>query len=250
MKRYHDIVSDSARWEGFPFRPGDIVISTPAKCGTTWMQRLCSLVLGIEPTKDRPMSVISPWVDMLTRPLDDVVADLEGQRHRRFMKTHTPLDGLPFVDDVTYITVGRDPRDVALSWSHHMDNMDLERFVNLRIEAVGLDDLAEVMPGGPPEPPPDDIVERFWVWADVDDSIPNHVSGVVAELHHLQTFWDRRDHPNVHLFHYAQMQADLPGQIRVLADALDVDVDDGAIATMADAASFERMRASAGQFAP
>src|SRR3954471_10373771 len=193
MKRYHDIASDSARWEGFRFRPGDIVISTPAKCGTTWMQRLCSLVLGIEPTEDRPMSVISPWVDMLTRPLDDVLADLDAQRHRRFMKTHTPLDGLPFRDDVTYITVGRDPRDVALSWSHHMDNMDLERFVNLRIAAVGLDDLAEVMPDGPPAPPPDDPIERFWAWADVEAPVAQRVIGLAGLIHHLQTFWDARD---------------------------------------------------------
>ena len=30
MKRYQTIVFDSARWAGFEFRPGDIVINTPA----------------------------------------------------------------------------------------------------------------------------------------------------------------------------------------------------------------------------
>src|SRR5262249_38699700 len=34
-----------ARWEGFEFRPGDIVISTPKKCGTTWTQMLCALLI-------------------------------------------------------------------------------------------------------------------------------------------------------------------------------------------------------------
>ena len=41
--RYRNLVFDSARWEGFTFRGDDIVISTPAKCGTTWTQMICAL---------------------------------------------------------------------------------------------------------------------------------------------------------------------------------------------------------------
>src|ERR1700749_2061780 len=41
--RYQTSFTDSARWDGFVFRPGDIVISTPAKCGTTWLQMICAL---------------------------------------------------------------------------------------------------------------------------------------------------------------------------------------------------------------
>ena len=41
--RYRSLVADSARWDGFAFRTGDIVISTPTKCGTTWTpQMLCA----------------------------------------------------------------------------------------------------------------------------------------------------------------------------------------------------------------
>ena len=43
--RYRSIVSDSGRWDGFAFRPGDVVISTPPKCGTTWTQMLCALLI-------------------------------------------------------------------------------------------------------------------------------------------------------------------------------------------------------------
>ena len=51
-----------------------------------------------------PISSISPWLDMLIRTDDEVFGLLEGQRHRRFIKTHTPLDGLPRLPSVTYIT--------------------------------------------------------------------------------------------------------------------------------------------------
>jgi hypothetical protein len=40
--RYRLVTSDSSRWDGFAFRPGDVVISTPPKCGTTWTQMLCA----------------------------------------------------------------------------------------------------------------------------------------------------------------------------------------------------------------
>jgi hypothetical protein len=36
--RYQSPEEDSARWLGFPFRDGDIVISTRSKTGTTWVR--------------------------------------------------------------------------------------------------------------------------------------------------------------------------------------------------------------------
>src|SRR4029077_16572391 len=124
-RRYRNVIMDSQRWDGFEFRDDDIVISTPAKCGTTWMQMLCALLVFQTADLPRPLTELSPWVDMQTAARDDVVAKLEAQTHRRFIKSHTPLDGLPYDERVTYISVGRDPRDVALSWDNHFANMNL-----------------------------------------------------------------------------------------------------------------------------
>jgi aryl sulfotransferase len=73
------------------------------------------------PEKDQvELGNISPWLDNRFGPIDEVIATLEGQQHRRFIKTHLPLDGLPFYLQVKYIVVGRDARDVAMSmWNHH-----------------------------------------------------------------------------------------------------------------------------------
>src|SRR5215217_1032091 len=156
--RYRSIVADSGRWDGFAFRPGDVVISTPPKSGTTWTQMLCALLIFDGPTFPAPLGDISPWLDMNIRPLTEVTAALAAQTHRRFIKTHTPLDGLPLHPDVVYLVVGRDPRDVAISFEHHRANIDSARFLELRTAAVGNDDLAE-FPEGPVLS--EDPIERF-----------------------------------------------------------------------------------------
>src|ERR671912_955174 len=135
VRRYEASMYDSNRWDGFELRPGDIIISTPPKCGTTWTQMLCALVIFDGPGFPALLDQMSPWLDMSIRPLAEVTASLAAQTHRRFIKTHTPLDGLPLHPDVTYLVVGRDPRDVAISSEHHSANMDVARVLELRAAA-------------------------------------------------------------------------------------------------------------------
>src|SRR5512144_2698772 len=130
--RYRSFLADSGRWDEFAFRPGDIVISTPPKCGTTWMQMLCALLIFDGPDFPAPLGELSLWLDRRTRPLAEVMAAYAAQTHRRFFKTHTPLDGLPLYAEATYLVVGRDPRDAAISYEHHVANSDLERLLELR----------------------------------------------------------------------------------------------------------------------
>jgi hypothetical protein len=44
-REYRTFTQDSRYWDVYRPRPSDIVIATPPKCGTTWMQQIvCSLV--------------------------------------------------------------------------------------------------------------------------------------------------------------------------------------------------------------
>jgi aryl sulfotransferase len=244
LKRYRTMISDSARWAEFPFRHDDVVISPPAKCGTSWMQMLCALLIFDTPRFDRPLTEISPWLDATTYDFAATVATLEAQQHRRFIKSHTPLDGLPMVEGVTYICSGRDPRDVAVSFDNANANISEEAMVAAAASA-GVD------PANIP-PPPEDPVERFRIWADAE--FINGPAGFGATLayliHHLQTFWDRRNEPQVVLFHYHELLMDLPGQMRRLADALGIDVTTARIEQLAAEAAFDRMRDRADELAP
>jgi hypothetical protein len=247
--RYRTVISDSARWDGFELRPDDIVISTPAKCGTTWTQMICALLVFQTPELPDSLDRLSPWLDMQTRDPRDVHADLAAQTHRRFIKTHTPFDGLPSDDRVTYVCVGRDPRDVALSWDNHMANTDLIALMTARDGAVGNDDLAELMPDGPPIPAATEI-ERFWEWAESPPSQGPRGESLAALVHHIATFWAVRDHDNVLLLHYDDLKADLDGQMRRVSDRLGIPVDEPRWPALVKAATFDRMRANADRIAP
>lgn len=233
---------DSTRWNQFEFRDGDIVIATPAKCGTTWTQRIVSLLVFDSPDLPAPMAKISPWLDMNTRKIDSVLADLDAQTHRRFMKSHLDFDHLPRHDGIIYITAGRDPRDVGVSWNHHVDNIDMNVLVTERINSVGADDLD---PNDVPDFSGTDA-ERFWRWVEDEGGI----QGLEGMVGHLRTFWDHRDDPNVVLLHYADLQRDLTGEMIRLAQRLGIDLPPDRIAELAPYATFGEMRAAANTTAP
>src|SRR5262245_38649258 len=113
---YQNHHMDSRRWDRVRFRPDDIVVATSYKAGTTWTQRIVSLLILGPDKLSEPWFLLSPWVDLRMMPIDDVAAHIEVQTHRRFLKTHLPLDALPWRDDVKWIYVGRDGRDVMMSW--------------------------------------------------------------------------------------------------------------------------------------
>jgi hypothetical protein len=251
--RYRNVLIDSARWEGFALRDDDIVLSTPAKCGTTWLQMICAMLIFQEPELPAPLTVLSPWVDVQTAPVAAVHAALDSQTHRRFIKTHTPFDGIPRRDGVTYITVGRDPRDVALSWDHHVDNLNLETMFGARVAAVGADDLEELIAESGGRNPMDRAPtprERFWAWVDADVPPTVDLMTLAGTLHHLQTFWDHAEDPNVVLLHYADLQADLEGQMRALAARLGIAVEPSRWPALVAAATFDEMRGRAAELAP
>jgi aryl sulfotransferase len=249
VRRYEFIVFDSSRWDGFELRPGDIIISTPPKCGTTWTQMICALLVLQEPELPLPLDTLSPWIDMVTRARKEVFADLAAQTHRRFIKTHTPLDGIPTDPTVTYICVGRDPRDVALSIDHHIDNMDIGALRRARERAATIDGI-ELGPLRPPPPRPDGERDRFWQWVDDETRSTQTGSSLRFTVEHVQTFRDAGDDLDVVFLHYDDLKADLEGQMRGLAAHLDIQVDEHRWPHLVRAATFESMRSRADTIVP
>jgi hypothetical protein len=247
LRRYRGHFADSARWERFTLRPDDVIITTPSKCGTTWMQTIVGMLLHDRVELGAPISMISPWLDMLLHSDDEVFGILEAQTGRRFIKSHTPLDGIPLHSTVTYIAVVRHPLDVALSDLDHGENMRVEHALELRNAAVGEPDLSDIVR----EKAPDDPAE-YLRWF-IDTHEPPSGSGPYGLEDYCQqvlTYWDARGAPNVHLFHYADLWADLDGQMRRVADLLGVSVDESRWLEFVAGATLSSMRARAADTAP
>jgi aryl sulfotransferase len=234
--RYRSPEEDSGRWLDFRYRPGDVVISTRSKHGTTWMQMICALLIFQTAELPAPLSRLSPWLDWLVVPHAEVLAQLEGQQHRRFVKTHTPLDGIPLDPRACYVVVARHPLDAAVSLYHQGDDRDRMRHLT----------------GGqarPPAPRPP-VHEWLATWIDRDTEPREDLDGLPGVLWHLSDTWCRRNKPNVMLVHYDDLSKDLEGQMRRLAHRLDITVPDHRWPELIAAAGFPAMRERAEQLAP
>ena len=233
--RYRSADEDSARWSGFPFRDGDIVISTRSKTGTTWMQMICALLVFQTPQLPAALGDLSPWLDRLTVPREELFARLAAQPHRRFIKSHTPLDGLPIDPRATYIVVGRHPLDMAVSLWHQGNNLDRARLRRL---------TGQPEPATPPRPPLHDWLTG---WIQEDTTAQQQMDSLPGVLWHLTDAWARRAEPNIVLVHYDDLSADLAGEMRRLADRLGITVPGETWPELVRAATFEEMRAAAGR---
>ena len=117
-RELHNHHFDSTIWSDIKCRDDDIVISTYAQSGTTGVQQIVSQLLfngeeGLEAAE------MSSWVDLKVPPKGIKRPMIEAQTHRRFLKTHLPVDALVFTDKITYLFVGRDGRDVLWSLCNH-----------------------------------------------------------------------------------------------------------------------------------
>jgi aryl sulfotransferase len=235
---YENHLLDGPRWDRFETRPGDIVITTAYKSGTTWMQAIVANLIFQDGAIPGPIMEISPWIDMRIRDFDEIVRTTSAQTHRRFLKTHLPLDGIPYREDVRYIYVGRDLRDVFMSfWNHYRYYSE---------EAYRRINDPQTLAGDPLPRCPDDIKELWkqWVrrgWFEWEkEGYP-----FFSSSHHAQTWWDFRHRPNILFVHFADLLANSSQEIERVARFIDVPVTPDALERIVEAVSFNRMKANA-----
>ena len=239
-RRYETALADSIRWDAYRPRDGDIIVTTAPKCGTTWTQMICALLVH-GPVLPAPLTQLSPYFDRLGEPVETLVAELDAQPWRRVIKTHTPLDGLPYFENVSYVHCGRDPRDAFLSMMDHMQNTSDAIKAVVR-ERAGL-------PAGSWFPADPNACFPVWMTAPIhawmEDGFP---TGSV--FHASRAAWPHRGLANLHLLHYRDLRLDLEGEMRALARFLDLRIAPATWPALTCAAGFGQMKAHADETAP
>ena len=231
-KLYLGPLTDSRRWDMVDIRPDDVIVVTPPKCGTTWMQTIVALLFSGDPEVETELSMKMPWVDIRLREMDEVAARLEAMPHRRSMKSHTPMDGLPLHDQAHYICVFRHPLDAHFSYRKHVRNVPLPWFdMWFPEEDTEGVTFRRFLDGGP---------EGF----DTDAMPLAHI------LRHYAAARAVADRPNVSLFHYADMTRDLAGTFDRVARLLGITHPPALMDRLVQAATVDNMKDNAARFAP
>jgi aryl sulfotransferase len=219
-REIQDDMMDSTRWNELDWRAGDIVIATWSKAGTTWVQQIVAqLIFGGE---DVPVSELSPWLEFVMFPKEEILGGLAKQRNRRFIKTHLPVDALGIRPNVKYIYIARDGRDCAISMHTFLSGF-----------------------GGRPEGPRinPDVRAFFLEWLDKDDVMSPFFANV-------QGWWNIRHLPNVLLMHYNNLKADMAGEIRRVAAFLDIRPSPAAWPNVVEHCGFAYMKGRAEDIGP
>lgn len=193
------------------WRDGDIVISVPAKSGTTWaMNIVYQLLKGGDPDFEGIYEEV-PWIEFLESPSytpADVharLAAMPGDRPRAF-KTHSAPPALPFIrassgKHIKYLVIGRNPEEALVSFKAFM-----EEHSDAWYELWGIPRAALTRPD----------FQRFYSEVVGPNNLHRMFFGFLA------SWWPLRHERNVLLLHYADMKTDHEGSIRRIADFLGI----------------------------
>ncbi|MBV9569851.1 MAG: sulfotransferase domain-containing protein [Alphaproteobacteria bacterium] len=233
-REMHSHHFDSTIWNDFRFRDNDVVVASYGKAGTTWMQQIVGQLI-FRGEENVPVSELSPWLDLRIPPKHVKLEAVGAQTHRRFIKTHLPVDALLFSPRAKYIYVARDGRDILWSLYNHHAKANEKWY-----EALNGPGLV-----GEPIPRVDlDVVPYFRRWLE-RDGYP-----FWSLWENVRSWWAVRDLPNVRLVHYANLKQNLSGEMRRVADFLGIQVSDAEWPKFVEHCTFDFMKTHAANAAP
>ncbi|MBV8056316.1 MAG: sulfotransferase domain-containing protein [Deltaproteobacteria bacterium] len=232
---------DSSRWSAYKPRSGDIIIGTAPKVGTHWTLQIVSLLV-FQSAEPRDLG-FAPWLDaQFLAPLDEMLQMIESQAHRRILFSHLPFDAMPIYDEVQYIHVARDGRDVCMSLLNHVSNMTTEHFDRIAENRRDGDTLQRAMRESPREPR-----EFYLYWIEAGTSDIDRADRADWFFETERSFWPERHRPNLLLVHFNDLKANLSGEMRHISAFLDIPVNEAIWPNLVEAATFDSMKRNGAQ---
>lgn len=229
------------------WRDGDVVISVPAKSGTTWTMNIVHQLITGGTSDFRDIYEEVPWIEFVSHPgqshqeiLDRV--DAMPESRRRAFKTHSAPPDVPFVKvgtgkDVKYIVVFRNPEEALVSFRPFLDK-----------HADAWFDLWQM---------PREAMCRPDFPSFYSEVIDRHgMQGMFFGF--LAAWWPLRHEQNVLFMHYADMKRDHKASIQKIAAFLGIEPGPDQWPTILEHTSFPWMKrheekfelSSAGDVAP
>lgn len=162
--------------------------------------------------------------------------------HRRFFKSHLPYDALPVYEGTKFIHVARDGRDAAMSLYNHF-----AQFTPTARQMLDSVSLGDPKFGTPYPWTASDPGHFFHAWIADGGDQGDPYSGF---FHVENSYWSARHDNNMLLVHYNDLKQDRDGEMRRIAEFLNIDIPEAQWPTLIEAASFEAMKIHADELMP
>lgn len=220
------------------WRDGDVVISVPAKSGTTWTMNIVYQLFEGGTADFRDIYEEVPWIEFVARPdqpHQEVLDRLDAmpRDRRRAFKTHSAPPVLPYkpgdsTPDVKYVVVFRNPEEALVSFWPFL--------------AKHSDEWYELwaMPHGAMTRP-----DFTTFYNEIIVGRGMHANGFFG---FLNAWWPLRHEANVLFLHYSAMKQDHEGSIRKIAEFLNIQPSDDQWARILEYTSFGWMKAHEDKF--
>ena len=177
----------------FQARPTDVLITTPPKAGTTWMQQILHQLRSGGDDSFSSIDEVVPWLEITRKgkSWQDILQHYQTLADPRIFKTHCTAEQTPGIGTASIILTSRDPRDCCVSFYHHIMNMT---------------DDARLKSG---MPAPDSFEQHVDQWLEFS-----------AWYRNVKSWWPYQDHPKVLWLRYQDMKTDLSGILDQIVEFL------------------------------
>ena len=187
-------------------RSTDVVVVTPAKCGTTWMQQIMHQLRSGGDMTFEDIDDVVPWI-MLAHDLEQDL-DAEHKYQPRCFKSHNGYQRCP--KGAKYIVVYREPCASFSSGYNFFAGTHFQR------NEITLDEFARVF-----FLKPDKLRTDYF--------------------EHLVSWWPKRNDPNVLMLTFEDMLEDLESAVRAVASFMGID-DEASITNAVKMSKFDVMK--------
>jgi aryl sulfotransferase len=111
--------------------------------------------------------------------------------------------------------------------------------------------MAVLQAKGPPSPIPEDPRQFYLNWIETAEAEVTEGYGIEMPFFEFETtYWRERRRTNVLFVHYNDLKADLAGEMRRIAEFLEIETPPALLPQLAEAASFAAMKRDAAAIVP
>jgi Ca2+-binding EF-hand superfamily protein len=194
-------------------RSNDVIVATPMKCGTTWIQQIMHQLRSGGDMTFTDIDEVVPWIELAYDVGQDL--DAEHKYQPRCFKTHAGYDVCP--KGGKYIVVYREPCASLYSAFSFFEGQHFQP------GEITLDEFVKYMIS-----PNEKMHQNYF--------------------QHLLSWWPKRNDPNVLVLLYEDMLDDLESAVKAVASFMGIEVE-ASITNAVRMSTFDFMKQSRDKFA-